>query len=245
MADYAADAFTHDSAAMLDLATCTKPAGQPCEDPAIRPANAPVCPFMSEGGLAFLTLRGGGLLVADVRATPMRIVAEYDAATVKGNGCGGRDVNGHMYVNAGGRPCVQEHMELYGFDVYRFPLARMDDRARPLPAGTPEPEILWTSEGAHDSHGMVATPESSGSRTCIRGWIGRTRTPYHPPARSTGMGKAEPHDRPTAYELGSTSRTCRFSLTTRTAPASGSIPWPWLSAQRCVNSAPKSTSRPE
>lgn len=159
VADYAANAFTHDSAAMLDLATCTTPTGRPCEDPASRPDNAPVCPFMSEGGLAFVTLRGGGLLVVDVRDTPMRIVAEYDSATVKGNGCGGVDVDGHMYVNAGGRPGVQEHMELYGFDVYRFPLALMDDRAGPLPAGTPKPEILWTSEGAHDSHGMVATPD--------------------------------------------------------------------------------------
>lgn len=157
--DYEAGTFTHDSAAMLDLAVCTTPAGAPCEAADIRPDNAPVCPFMSDGGLAFVTLRGGGLFVVDVRDTPMRIVAAYDSAHVKGNGCGAVQVGGHMYVNAGGRPGVQHHMELYGFDVYRFPLDRLDDRAGPLPVNTPAPEVLWSVEGAHDSHGMVATPD--------------------------------------------------------------------------------------
>jgi hypothetical protein len=159
VADYATNSFAHDSAAMLDLATCTTPTGAPCEDPRIRPDNAPVCPFISEGGLAFVTLRGGGLLVVDMRDTPMRIVAEYDVETVKGNGCGGTEVEGQMYINAGGRPTPHDHMALYGFDVYRFPLARVDDRAGPLARNTPAPAVLWTSEGAHDSHGMVSTPD--------------------------------------------------------------------------------------
>lgn len=157
--DYAAGTFTHDTAAMLDLATCTTPAGAPCEAPGTRPDNAPVCPYMSAAGLAFVTLRGGGLLVVDVRDTPMRIVAEYDSAHVRGNGCGGVEVAGHMYVNAGGRPGVQEHMQLYGFDVYRFAIDGFDDRAGPLPANSPPRTVLWSVDGAHDSHGMVATPD--------------------------------------------------------------------------------------
>jgi hypothetical protein len=159
--DYASNRFVADSVAMLDLATCTTPAGEPCEAAGTRPDNAPVCPFMSAGGLAFVTLRGGGLLVVDVRDTPMRIVAEYDSATVKGNGCGGVDVGGHMYVNAGGRPGMLHHMEVYGFDVYRFPLDRFDDRSGALGRNLPAPEVLWTSQGAHDSHGMVATPDGA------------------------------------------------------------------------------------
>jgi hypothetical protein len=159
--DYASNRFVADSVAMLDLATCTTPAGEPCQAPDTRPDNAPVCPFMSAGGLAFVTLRGGGLLVVDVRDTPMRIVAEYDSATVKGNGCGGVDVGGHMYVNAGGRPGMLHHMEVYGFDVYRFPLDRFDDRSGALGRNVPAPEVLWTSQGAHDSHGMVATPDGA------------------------------------------------------------------------------------
>jgi hypothetical protein len=159
VADYATNTFAHDAAAMLDLATCTTPTGAPCQAPNTRPDNAPVCPFISDGGLAFVTLRGGGLLVVDMRDTPMRIVAEYDVGTVKGNGCGGAEVDGHMYVNAGGRPGVHEHMELYGFDVYRFPLSQFDDRAGALPPNTPVPARIWEAEGAHDSHGMVATPD--------------------------------------------------------------------------------------
>jgi hypothetical protein len=159
--DYTSNRFVADSIALLDLATCTTPAGDPCEAPHLRPDNAPVCPFMSAGGLAFVTLRGGGLLVVDVRDTPMRIVAEYDSAMVKGNGCGGVDVRGHMYVNAGGRPGVLHHMEVYGFEVYRFPLDRFDDRAGPLGRNFPAPQVLWTSHGEHDSHGMVATPDGS------------------------------------------------------------------------------------
>lgn len=158
-ADYESGTFELDSLAMVDLATCRTPAGEPCEDPAIRPDNAAVCPFFSRDGLAFVTLRGGGLVVVDVRDTPMRIVTAYDSATVRGNGCGGAEVDGHMYVNAGGRPGPMAHMELYGFDVYRFPLADLDDRAGPLPPNVPAPTRLWSVRGAHDSHGMVATPD--------------------------------------------------------------------------------------
>jgi hypothetical protein len=159
-ADYEAGIFAHDPEAMLDLAECTTPGGTPCEAPEIRPDNAPVCPFISDDGLAFVTLRGGGLFVVDVRDTPMRIVAEYDAATIKGNGCGGAEVNGRMYVNAGGRPGHIGHMELYGFDVYRFPLDAFDDRRGPLPRNTPAPHVIWSVDGAHDSHGMVATADA-------------------------------------------------------------------------------------
>jgi uncharacterized lipoprotein YbaY len=159
MVDYVANSFSADTAAMLDLATCTTPSGAPCQAPDTRPDNAPVCPFMSDGGLAFVTLRGGGLLVVDVRDTPMRIVAEYDSATIKGNGCGGVHVGGHMYVNAGGRPGELHHMDVYGFDVYRFPLDGFDDRTGPLARNSPAPQVIWTAQGAHDSHGMVATPD--------------------------------------------------------------------------------------
>jgi DNA-binding beta-propeller fold protein YncE len=157
--DYAARSFVFDTAAMLDLATCTTPNGASCQAGDTRPDNAPVCPFMSDDGLAFVTLRGGGLFVVDVRDTPMRIVAEYDSATIKGNGCGGVEVGGRMYVNAGGRPGVIHHMDVYGFDVYRFPLDGFDDRRGPLPRNSPQPHVIWTAPGAHDSHGMVATPD--------------------------------------------------------------------------------------
>lgn len=155
--DFGAGRFTHSAAATLDLATCTTPGGAACQSKEQRPDNAPICPVLSDAGdLAFVTLRGGGMLVVDPRATPMKIVAEYDMASVKGNGCGGVQVNGQMYVNSGGRPGPMEHLHVYGFDVYRFALDAFKQPG-PLPANTPAPRVVFTADGEHDSHGMVPT----------------------------------------------------------------------------------------
>ena len=71
-------------------ATCTTPSGRPCEDPTLRPINWPICPIIdSSSTYGFVTLRGGGMFVVNAKTTPMSIVAEYDKATVRGNGCGG------------------------------------------------------------------------------------------------------------------------------------------------------------
>jgi hypothetical protein len=153
--------FTHNEAATLDLATCTTPSGAPCQAPDLRPDNAPICPVISEeSDLSFVTLRGGGMLVVDPRTTPMRIVAEYDMATVKGNGCGGIEVNGEMYVNSGGRPGPMEHLHLYGFDVYRFPLQAFRQSTEGFAPNTPAPTVVFQADGEHDSHGMVPTGDN-------------------------------------------------------------------------------------
>lgn len=154
--DFAAGRFTLNEAATLDLANCTTPSGAACEAPELRPDNAPICPVISaDSRLVFVTLRGGGMLVVDPRAEPMRIVAEYDLATVKGNGCGGIEVDGQMYVNSGGRPGPMEHLAPYGFEVYRFPLSAFD--AAPAAPNEPAPVKLFSAAGERDSHGMVAT----------------------------------------------------------------------------------------
>jgi DNA-binding beta-propeller fold protein YncE len=155
--NFAQNTFTHSAAATLDLATCKTPSGAPCQAPNVRPDNAPICPVVSEdGSLAFVTLRGGGMFVVDPRPTPMRIIAEYDMASVKGNGCGGAQVRGQMYVNSGGRPGPMEHLHVYGFDVYRFPLEAFRG-PNALPPNTPVPNLVFKADGEHDSHGMVVT----------------------------------------------------------------------------------------
>jgi DNA-binding beta-propeller fold protein YncE len=155
--NYTKNTFVHNAAATLDLATCTTPSGAPCQAPNVRPDNAPICPVISESGdLAFVTLRGGGMLVVDPRATPMRIVTEYDLTNVKGNGCGGAEVRGQMYVNSGGRPGAMDHLNVYGFDVYRFPLDAFRG-SKGFAPNTPAPKVVFTAAGQHDSHGMVAT----------------------------------------------------------------------------------------
>jgi hypothetical protein len=87
------------------------------------------------------------------------IVGEYDRNTVKGNGCGGLQVAGHMYINSGGSPVNvsgsdPHHPALYGFDVYRFPLAGY---AAGNMANTPPPDLLLSKSGMSDSHGVAAT----------------------------------------------------------------------------------------
>ena len=56
-----------------------------------------------------------------------------------------------MYINSGGRPGNLAHLSLYGFDVYRFPSNGYSGN-RP----TPPAELLFSSPGEHDSHGMTA-----------------------------------------------------------------------------------------
>jgi len=153
--DFARNRYVHNAQATLDLASCTTPSGKPCQAPGLRPDNAPICPVISQAGdLAFVTLRGGGMLVVDPRPTPMRIVAEYDMGAVHGNGCGGMQIRGQMYVNSGGRPGPMEHLHVYGFDVYRFGL---DDfrGGGPLKPNTPAATTVYSVDGQHDSHGMV------------------------------------------------------------------------------------------
>jgi hypothetical protein len=155
--------FVHNPAATLDLMTCTTPSGQPCEHPDLRPINWPICPFVdSSSRHGFVTLRGGGLFVVDAKATPMTIVAEYDKATVKGNGCGAVEVGRHVYINSGGSPVNvstgdPHHPSLYGFDVYRFPQRGYSAANAP---NTPMPELILSKSGMSDSHGVVATDQN-------------------------------------------------------------------------------------
>ncbi|HEX9705609.1 MAG TPA: hypothetical protein VGA20_10210 [Gemmatimonadales bacterium] len=149
--DYATNTFTLNQAATLNLATCVTPNGVACELAGVRPDNAPICPIVDRSStLGFVTLRGGGLFVVNARETPMTIRAEYDRATVHGNGCGGIEAGGRMYVNSGGGTAAN----LTEFDVYRFDLAAFPAANAP---NTPAPTLLLSDDGApnRDSHGMV------------------------------------------------------------------------------------------
>ncbi|KYF57897.1 hypothetical protein BE08_29380 [Sorangium cellulosum] len=150
--DYAAGTFAWDHAATLNLATCIAPSGDPCQFPHIRSDNAPICPIIdATGAHGFITLRGGGLFVVDPAATPIQIVGEYDEATVHGNGCGGVEARGSMFIDSGGGTSAN----LDQFDVYRFPLGGY---APTNPANTPPPEVVF-SDGSpdRDAHGMLLT----------------------------------------------------------------------------------------
>lgn len=152
LTDYPNNTFVHDTAATLNLATCTTPNGLPCQSAALRPDNAPICPITeSTSRFTFVTLRGGGLFVVDSRATPMQIVGEYDSTVVHGNGCLGAEVPGKMYIDSGGGTAANLHQA----DLYAFPT---DGYSGANPPNTPTPTVVFSdpSEGA-DAHGAALT----------------------------------------------------------------------------------------
>lgn len=149
-ANFATNTFTLNALATINLATCLTPNGANCQDAVLRPDNAPICPIVdSSSTLGFITLRGGGLFVVNPKTTPMQIVAEYDRTTVHGNGCGGAQAAGTMYVNSGGGTATN----LHEFDVYAFPLSGYSAANAP---NTPAPDLLYSDDGVErDSHGMA------------------------------------------------------------------------------------------
>lgn len=150
--DYATNTFALNVAAGINLATCTTPNGAPCQDPVLRPDNAPICPIIdSTSQFSFVTLRGGGLFVVDAKATPMQIVAEYDLATVHPNGCLGAEVPGKMYVDSGGGTPAN----VFEADLYAFPVTGFS----PLnPPNTPAPAVVFSEDvDEADSHGATLT----------------------------------------------------------------------------------------
>jgi hypothetical protein len=175
--NYKTNTFVLDHAARIDLATCTTPNGFPCQSAAIRPDNAPICPIIdTTSALNFVTLRGGGMFVIDAKSTPMRIVAEYDRATVHPNGCLGAQVGNKMYVDSGGGTAAN----LYEADLYAFPLGPgLYSPSNGI--NTPAPKVVFSEdvEGA-DSHGAALTKHGSYLWVADRGrnfiWVVDTAT---------------------------------------------------------------------
>jgi hypothetical protein len=160
--DYDNDVFTLEAAATLDLATCTTPSGAPCQDAALRPDNAPICPrTTSDGAYTFVTLRGGGMFVVDHNTMPMQIVAEYDREHVDDNGCGEMEARGKMYVNSGAGLTVPPVPgdESTGHDVYAVQLSGLSATPATTP-NTPPARLVYTRDGTGaevDAHAVALT----------------------------------------------------------------------------------------
>jgi DNA-binding beta-propeller fold protein YncE len=173
--DYATNTFVLNPAAMIDLAGCVTPNGLPCQDAAIRPDNAPICPIIeSTSRYVFVTLRGGGLFVVDAKSTPMGIVAEYDVSTVHPNGYLGGQVGQKMYVDSGGGTATH----LYGADIYAFPVTGF---ASANPPNVPAPAVVLSDTSEHaDAHGATLTKHQSHLWVADRGrnflWVIDTQT---------------------------------------------------------------------
>lgn len=87
------------------------------------PDTAPICPITeSSSRYAFVTLRGGGLLVIDVAATPLKVVATLGNRQIEPAGCGGIESGGTMYINSGGGwPVAPLSYYLYALDLTNLP----------------------------------------------------------------------------------------------------------------------------
>jgi hypothetical protein len=111
-----------------------------------RPDTAPICPITeSTSQYAFVTLRGGGLIVVDVTTTPMKIVTTLDNNKIHPAGCGGVQAGGTMYINSGGGwPIAPLSYDVYALDTSN------------LPKSISARLISQRDERFADSHGMVA-----------------------------------------------------------------------------------------
>jgi hypothetical protein len=111
-----------------------------------RPDTSPICPITEASSkYAFVTLRGGGLLVVDVTSTPMKAVATLDNNQVHPAGCGGVQVGDTMYINSGGGWPIAP----LSYDVYALDLSN-------LPKSVSAKLVSQRDEKFADSHGMAA-----------------------------------------------------------------------------------------
>ncbi len=111
-----------------------------------RPDTAPICPITEASSkYAFITLRGGGLFVVDVSATPMKVVATLDNVQIHPAGCGGIQIGNTVYINSGGGWPVAP----LSYDVYALNISD-------LPKSVSAKLITTRDTQFADSHGMAA-----------------------------------------------------------------------------------------
>ncbi len=135
--DYAAHKFTFDPEKdVVNLAAMES--GE-------RPDTAPICPITENSSrYAFVTLRGGGLIVLDVTTTPMKVVATLNNNQIHPAGCGGIQVGDTMYINSGGGWPIAP----LSYDVYALDLSK-------LPGGVSAKLVSQRDDKFADSHGMA------------------------------------------------------------------------------------------
>ena len=111
-----------------------------------RPDTSPICPITeSSSRYAFVTLRGGGLIVVDVTATPMAVVATLNNNQIHPAGCGGIQAGDTLYINSGGGWPVAP----LSYDVYAIDMSN-------LPKSVSAKLVSQRDDKFADSHGMAA-----------------------------------------------------------------------------------------
>jgi hypothetical protein len=108
------------------------------------PDMAPICPITeNKSQYAFVTPRGGGLVVFDITAPSMVPTGTLTRDALRPAGCGGVQIGSTMYLNSGGGwPATPLNHDVYAFGLGSLPEASV-------------PELIGSRQGG-DSHGMVA-----------------------------------------------------------------------------------------
>lgn len=131
-----------------------------------RPDSAPICPITeSSSKYAFVTLRGGGLLVVDVTVTPMKVVATLDNNQVHPAGCGGIEAGGTMYINSGGGwPVAPLSYDVYALDMTGLPksisvklISQRDDKFADSHGMAAVGRYIWSADRAGNNVEIIDT----------------------------------------------------------------------------------------
>lgn len=156
--DYAAHQYSFDpDKDVLNLATLE--GGE-------RPDTSPICPITeSSSQYAFVTLRGGGLLVVDVTTTPLKVVAAMDNNQIHPAGCGGIQSGGTMYINSGGGwPVAPLSYDVYALDISHLPqsisaklVSQRDDQFADSHGMASVGRYVWSADRAGNNIEIIDT----------------------------------------------------------------------------------------
>ena len=131
-----------------------------------RPDTSPICPITeSSSQYAFVTLRGGGLLVVDVTTTPLKVVATMDNNQIHPAGCGGIQSGGTMYINSGGGwPVAPLSYDVYALDISNLPksisaklVSQRDDKFADSHGMASVGRYVWSGDRAGNNIEIIDT----------------------------------------------------------------------------------------
>lgn len=123
--------------------------------------NAPICPVTENmSTYAFVRLRGIGLLVVNVKETPMKVTTTLTNNDIHRADCGGYQIDNTMYLNSGeGWPIAPLSYDVYAVDLAGLPdsgLDQIDGHSRHIilgftpPLGASGAILECGSRGEHD-----------------------------------------------------------------------------------------------
>ena len=136
-----------------------------------RPNGVIICPIVTDTGATYITLAGGGAIIADSGDTPMSIIGEYGnddtVGGLNGVGCGGIQVDTTVWLNAGASAApggaTQSTFTMYTADNSAFDAHIAADTSAAL--NTPAATLIFKDTNNTDSGGFTGgtTGASDGS----------------------------------------------------------------------------------